>query len=235
MKFLSHYSSSSGNLYTVTAENGARLLIEAGVPWAKLEGALEYDLTGIEACLLSHEHKDHSHAIRSVMGAGIDVYASEETFTTLCLERNRRALWVKDETLITCLDSFTILCFQVTHDVPCLGFVVFERATKEYLLFVTDYHALEQRFNFPFSIIAMACNFDGNVLQDNVDHGGLHEEVGKRIVGSHSSAEEVKLYLRDFCDVSRCRNIYLLHASAANLDREAARREIEEEFLIETE
>lgn len=56
MRFESFYSSSTGNLYCVTAANGKRLLIECGVTWRKLIKALSYDLTNIEACLISHEH-----------------------------------------------------------------------------------------------------------------------------------------------------------------------------------
>jgi len=56
MKFIQHYSGSSGNLYEVVSNNGKRLLIEAGVVWAKVQKALRYDLKSISGCLLSHEH-----------------------------------------------------------------------------------------------------------------------------------------------------------------------------------
>ena len=56
MKFIAHASSSSGNLYCVTAANGKRILIECGVAWKKLQKALGYKLNNVEACLISHEH-----------------------------------------------------------------------------------------------------------------------------------------------------------------------------------
>jgi metal-dependent hydrolase (beta-lactamase superfamily II) len=56
LTFTTHYSSSLGNLYEVRAANGRRLLIEAGVPWAKLQRILNFNLKDIEACLISHEH-----------------------------------------------------------------------------------------------------------------------------------------------------------------------------------
>ncbi len=56
MIFRQHYSGSSGNLYEIVANSGARLLIEAGVTWKKLQKALDYNLSNIEACLISHGH-----------------------------------------------------------------------------------------------------------------------------------------------------------------------------------
>jgi len=91
MKFIQHYSGSKGNLYEVVSNDGKRLLIEAGVVWPTLQKALKYDLKGISGCLLSHEHQDHSKAIKDVMRAGIDVYASYNTLDVLDIAGKRRA------------------------------------------------------------------------------------------------------------------------------------------------
>ena len=56
MQFDSFYSSSSGNLYVVTATTGERLLIECGVPWRKILPCIEYNLGDVRACLISHAH-----------------------------------------------------------------------------------------------------------------------------------------------------------------------------------
>ena len=56
MYFRQHYSGSSGNLYEVVANNGDKLLIEAGVKWSEVLEALDYDLKSVKGCLLSHEH-----------------------------------------------------------------------------------------------------------------------------------------------------------------------------------
>ena len=80
MQFKQHYSGSSGNLYEVIANNGKRLLIECGVTWPKIQKALNYDLKHIVACFVTHGHKDHSKALKDVRLAGIEIYASAETF-----------------------------------------------------------------------------------------------------------------------------------------------------------
>ncbi len=91
MRFEQLYSSSSGNLYVVTASNGKRLLIECGVTWADLKKALDYDLSDIVGCLVSHEHMDHSKAVADVIKAGIDVYASWGTIEALGVKDSRKA------------------------------------------------------------------------------------------------------------------------------------------------
>lgn len=238
MRFISHYSSSKGNLYEVVADlSGGRLLVECGVPWAKLREALKYDLHGIEGCLISHEHKDHSKAAMQVMRQGINIYSGLGTWEGLSAYENEYRHWRKAKVLhneILHLPSFDVLPFEVQHDVPCLGFVIHEKATDEYLLFATDFFCLEQRFFYPFSIVALACSYDKDILQRLVDNQAIDETLAKRLLFSHPSKQWVMGYLRDHVDRSKCREIHLLHCSAGNLFGEVARWEIESEFMIDT-
>jgi len=237
MTFDSYYSSSMGNLYTVTAANGKRLLIECGVPWAKLEKALGFNLRGIEACLLTHEHNDHSKAFKNVMQAGINIFASAGTWEALSngLQRVwRRARIVANESIVH-TESFDILAFKVVHDAAePLGYVVREKATEELLLFVTDTALLEQRFIYQFSIIAIGCSYDNDILAERVERNEINETLAKRLLTSHPEKSWVIRYLKDYCDLSKCREIILLHCSGENLDRQAACKEIEGKLLIKT-
>jgi hypothetical protein len=56
VKFETFYSSSRANLYTVTAADGRRLMLECGIRWQLLQKALNHRLDNLEACLISHEH-----------------------------------------------------------------------------------------------------------------------------------------------------------------------------------
>ena len=233
MKFQQFYSSSSGNLYCVTSDSGSRLLIECGVPWKKLVQTLGYDLWAIQACLLTHEHLDHSKAVRDVMKAGIDVYANEHTFGHHGLSKHRRAKVVSDKSFVR-LGAFHIRCFELHHDVPTLGFVIKEPATNEYLLFAIDSSHINQRFKCAFSIIMLEVSYDKDVLTDRVDTKDIDEELAKRLLTSHMELGTAKDYLKNYCDLSRCTEIHLLHLSQGNIDAEKARQEIESEFFIKT-
>ncbi|MFA5382239.1 MAG: hypothetical protein WC356_03670 [Candidatus Micrarchaeia archaeon] len=166
------------------------------------------------------------------MKAGIDIYASKETFESQGLLNDRRAKVVEDKTLVR-LDTFQILCFSVEHDCPgCLGFVVRERQTGEYLLFATDTAFLLQRFIYPFSIIMLECSYSKDILEKRVVDKTIDESLAKRLLTSHLEKSQTMRYISDFCDLSKCREIHLLHLSAENIDKQQTINDFESKFFI---
>ena len=232
MKFEQHYSSSRGNLYTVTAANGKRLMIECGVRWRKLQKALGYDLSGIEGCLLTHEHQDHSKAVKDVMKAGIDVYGSPGTLEACGIGYGRRAQAMLTNTAYT-IGSFEVAAYDSNHDAaePLLYTV---RCNGEYLLFATDTSHIKQRFSIKFSVVAIGCSYDINILQERVNTKTINEEVAKRLLKSHMEKQVVMKYLSEYCDLGKCREIHLLHMSGDNIDKKATKKEFEQRYFIET-
>ena len=52
-------SGSDGNCYSLTDSKGKTLLIEAGLPYKKIEKFLDYNITNLEGCIVTHQHLDH--------------------------------------------------------------------------------------------------------------------------------------------------------------------------------
>lgn len=234
MKFQQFYSGSAGNLYIVTATNGRRMMVECGVKWPRIQAALGYNLAGIVGCLVSHSHGDHAVAARNVVAAGLDIYASQGTLEALNADGLRRFRAVAANTLIR-LDGFEVLPFEVHHDaVEPLGFVIRDRTSGEFMLFATDTCKLTQRFTYKFEIIAIECSYDREVLRDRVESGSINESLARRLLDAHMERQNTILSLTKCCDLSRCTEIHLLHCSGENLDRESARKEVEDKFLIPT-
>lgn len=245
MKFEQFYSSSNGNLYLVTAGNGKQLLLECGVRWERIQRAINYNSKNIECCLLSHEHKDHSFAARHVMNAGMDIYSGRGTFESLNLLDQRRAKVIADKSLMM-LDDFEFFAFSLNHDaVEPLGFIIRENLggydkklsclpEPEHLLFVPDTGNIIQRFKVPFNIIAIECSFDGDILQARVESGKINEEVARRLLENHLEKKATMNYLEKFCNLSRCREIHLLHLSGDNSVRQKIKKEFEDKFFVET-
>lgn len=234
MKFDQLYSSSSGNLYVVTANSGKRLLIECGVSWTKLIKALNYNLTGIVGCILTHEHKDHSAAIHEVMKSGIDVYASAGTFEALEVSGRRRNKILGDRTLLR-IEGFEVFSFWTSHDAKePLGFIVRERETDEFLLFATDTSHIRQRFGYLFDIIAIECSYDKEILQARVDANDINETLARRLLTSHLEKTATANYIKKHCNLQRCREIHLLHLSGDNINKQQTREEFESMFFIST-
>lgn len=232
MTFEQIYSSSTANLYIATANSGQRLMIECGLAPAGLQKALNYDLSGIVGCLVSHEHADHSRGIQWVMKAGIYVYASRGTLDALGASYRRRAIGMLKNTPYY-IGSFEVYAYESNHDAaePLL-FVV--RCDGETLLFATDTSHIIQKFKTPFNIIAIECSYDKDILQHSVDTQDIHEEVAKRLLFSHMEKQEAIRYLTEFCDLSHCRELHLLHMSADNLDKAQTKIEFEKKLFIET-
>lgn len=230
MKFEQLYSSSSGNAYVVTAANGKRLLIECGVTWPLLQQALNYDLTGIEGCLISHEHKDHSKAVQDVMKAGIDVYSSYATLEACGVQDERRAKSLSPS-------LYHVGCFDVrghcsNHDaiVPLLFTVGVD---GENMLFATDTSHISQKFLHPFDIIAIECSYNEPYLRKRVEEKTINEQLATRLLTSHMSKENCLNYLQNFCNLNKCREIHLLHLSADNINKDRIKREFEKKLFIE--
>jgi phosphoribosyl 1,2-cyclic phosphodiesterase len=234
LTFQQLYSGSKGNLYVVTASNGNRLIIDPGVTWKKLQKALNYDLTGIVGCLLTHEHKDHSKAIDNVIRSGIPVFASQGTFEGACDDfcEGRLTIIIKDKAVVAFGKDFKVRAFSTFHDAAePLGFVI--KADDEYLLFATDTSHIRQRFGMPINIIAIECSYDKAILNKRVESGDINEEVAKRLLTSHTEKQEAMRYIRKFCDISKCREIHLLHCSRDNLNIEQTKTEFANKFFIE--
>ena len=240
MKFIQHYSGSSGNLYEIVANNGKRLIIDPGVAWKKLLEAFEFRLSNVEACFVSHSHKDHCKAIDEVRTAGIEIYASLGTLEAVGWDAGRKINPVINKTLVR-TETFSVYCFDTIHDAPePMGFVVRERETGEFLLFVTDTKCVKQKFPYKFSIIAIECSYNGPYLAKKVEAGTINEALAKRLLTSHMEESEALRYLtgnnadgEKICDLSECREVHLLHMSADNINKERVVKEYEKELFLE--
>ena len=235
LEFVQHYSGSAGNLYTVESVNGRRLVIECGVRWPKMLEALGYQLDNVDGCLLSHEHKtDHAKAVDDVIGSGVQMYMSEGTRDALGLNVNPFVTTVPKDKCYDLSDTFMVLPFFVHHDAADpVGWLIYEKPTKEWLYFSVDSSHLTNQFNRrEFSIIAIEVNYDIRLLEWNLDNGFVHQELAKRILYYHAEKETTAEYIRRFLPLKKCREIHLLHCSEGNLDKAGAVKEFERKFFV---
>lgn len=129
--------------------------------------------------------------------------------------------------------SFNIMPFEVRHDVRNVGFVVHETLTEENLLFATDFFALRQSWAIPFDIIAIALNYDVDILDKMVAEEAIPEALAKRLLQNHPSQQWVIDYLQNHLDLSECRELHLLHGSDTRLAKDRAKQEIKDKLYME--
>ena len=206
MKFEALASSSAGNAYIVS-DKDTRILLECGVSHNKLQKLSGFKLTEFQACLVSHEHKDHAKAVADLISRGMAVYMSPGTAD---------ALETDAVNLIEHMEQFNvgsldIVPFTTFHDAAePLGFLIKSRLDGDVLAFATD--TVNLRYKFPgLNILAIEANYDKHILERCER---MPEKVRYRITNSHMEIDTLCDYLRSL-DLSQCREIHLLHLSDA--------------------
>ena len=204
-------SSSAGNCYRIDDGNTA-LMLEAGIPIKRIKEGLNFKLSEIQGCLLSHEHGDHSKAIKDILKAGIDCYMSAGTARALNINEHHRCHIVKAGKTFAA-DYWRIMPFAAIHDAAePLGFYLVT-ANFESLVFLTDSAYCPVRFP-RIDYLLLECNYSDSVLRENVK---LAPARHKRILQNHFGLENALTMLRSN-DLSKLKEIHLLHLSNDNAD-----------------
>ena len=122
--------------------------------------------------------------------------------------------------------TFTILPFDVEHDVPePLGFLVYSKETKERLLYLTDTYYIRYIFK-GLTHILIEANYDPDILLRNAGINYKDSGRAKRVITSHMSIDTTIQTLESF-DLSLVRQIYLLHLSNDNSNAEVFKERVQ--------
>ena len=202
-------SSSKGNAYLV-ADGECRILLECGIPFKRLQKALDYQVQELTACLITHEHKDHAGHVDKLIAAGVPVYATAGTINALQNLEIRPFLMLQGNNIGAPLrvGTFVVVPFRTFHDArEPVGFVIRD-SRDEILVFATDTGGLA--YQFPgASIIAVEANYQEERLSRNTR---IPEQTIERIRNTHMEIEQTADFLAKQ-DLSKCREIWLLHLS----------------------
>lgn len=141
------------------------------------------------------------------------------------------ALYVAEHHKVVCITpkiqfkvgNFTILPFELEHDVPNVGFLISDGEEK--LLYITDTYYCRFRFK-DVDHIMVECNHSYEILNQRVDDGCLHEKRMERLIQSHFSLENVIKFLKSM-DLTKCQDIRLLHLSDENSDAALFKQAVE--------
>ncbi|NTU49907.1 MAG: hypothetical protein HGA87_03295 [Desulfobulbaceae bacterium] len=201
MNFTPYYSSSSGNLYEIS-DGSTKIIVECGVSFARLQRALEYRISDYSACVVSHEqHSDHCNkkTLAELRKRGLSVYLNGD------IPNNIGTLEIKS--------------FPVPHDVPNYGFMFRSMRDGETCVFLTDCGYTHYTFDFSPTIIAIEANWAKDLLIPG-------ESINDRLYLNHMSIQQCIATLRAN-DLSKTREIVLLHLSDARSDEARFIREVQ--------
>lgn len=205
-------SGSKGNCYTISTGK-TTLMLECGISYREIQKALNFDLSSIKACLITHEHKDHCKAYKDLLKRGIPLGMSQGTKESLDINTGRIIeLETRKEIII---GDFKVKPFDVVHDCKePLGFQIESLVTKERLVFFTD--TMYSKYTFKeIDYYMVECNYTEDKLNTNRGENRWLNRVKK----SHMSLETLVEFFKA-TDLSKTKEIYLMHLSDTNSDYE---------------
>lgn len=216
-------SSSKGNCYLVT-DGKTPLLLEAGIKFKEIQRKLNFQTSKIKACLITHEHNDHCAGVSDMVKNGKNCYMSQGTADALNLN-SHRIKPVKAREAFT-VGTWTILPFEVEHDVSePLGFLL-ANENGDKLLFATDTYYIRYKFK-GLTHLMVECNYSVDILDENILNGRVPKLMKQRLLRSHFSLDNVKEFLKAN-DLNDLQEIWLLHLSDSNSDEKRFKREVAE-------
>jgi phosphoribosyl 1,2-cyclic phosphodiesterase len=213
-------SSSAGNAHMVD-DGETRLLLDAGLQFRLLRQKLNFQLSGISGVLVGHSHLDHCRAAPDLIKAGIDVYLGKPTADEIDVSGHR--VHIVEPKKRYKIGTWTVVPFELQHDVYNLGYLLENRA-GERLVYITDSFYCKYLIPRP-NVIMIECNYALDILNQNVANGTVAPELKNRIIKSHFSLETCKQFLLAN-DLSKLRQVHLIHLSGDNSDTERFKREI---------
>lgn len=215
---------SKGNAYILSNENEA-LLIEAGVNIKEIKQALDFDLSKVVGCIVTHEHLDHAKSAVDVARLGIDVYCSLGTMKARSLGNINRVKQIKSREVFM-VGNFKIMPFDVKHDAnEPLGFLI-EHPDCGKTLFLTDTYYC--KYTFPgLNNILIEANYSKEIIDKKFGPDSEKEFLRNRILKSHFSLANCKDML-SANDLSKVNNIVLIHLSDSNSDEKQFVKEVTE-------
>ena len=213
-------SGSSGNAYLI-GDGHTRLLLDAGIPFRRIQIGCGFRTSTIDACLVTHRHGDHAAAIPKLIQRGIAVYSNADVAARY---KGVQELTERKEHPI---GTLRILPFAAEHDVPCYGYQVTSTETGEKLVYITD--SAYVRYTFTgLTYIMIEANYAEDIMLGNVRDDKIPFPLAERVAQTHMSIDTLLELLRAN-DMTKVRQIYLLHLSDNNSDAEAFKKMVQQE------
>ncbi|OQB03812.1 MAG: putative metallo-hydrolase YycJ [bacterium ADurb.Bin212] len=216
-------SSSSGNAYLIS-DGVTILLIEAGVKLEKIQEKI--DLTSIKACLITHEHGDHAKYAKQI-ARWIPIYSSKGTFDCLDFGVYNYQKNILKLSKMETIGSFKVIPIKAFHDAKePFAYLLKSTITNETLIFATDTYYIRNTFD-ALDYIMIECNYDESILENRYENGDVTKAQYKRLISSHMSLESCIKFLKAN-DLSKLKEVYLMHLSDKNSNEQMFKRAIQE-------
>lgn len=217
-------SGSKGNAYLLENEEEA-LLIECGVKISEIKKAIDFNVSKIVGCILTHEHLDHSKSVEEVAKLGINVFSGAKTHQHCNIDSYSRAINISSKESVQ-IGGFKVMAFDVKHDAAePLGFLISHKDCGKTLFLTDTYYC---KYTFPgLNNIIIEANYSRAIIDKKYGPDSEMEFLRNRILKSHFSLENCMKMLTAN-DLREVNNIVLIHLSDTNSNEIQFQKEVEE-------
>jgi len=207
-------SSSKGNSFLVSNKNTS-ILLDAGMSFQKIQKACGYNMSDIDACLITHEHKDHTRSLKKIADSAVDCYMTHGTINELKLMGHRIKSMAHGKP-VEIKPGIIAESFPVTHDAadPC-GFLIqdYNEDKKFKLLYATD-TGLTPEVYPDLTHIIIECNYIDSMLYDS---DFINAE---RVKSTHLGLRQLLVWLKNIVAMGAesLEEVILCHISSHHCD-----------------
>ena len=207
-------SGSSGNCYLLSTETET-LILDCGIPIMEIKKGLNFDLSKVVGCVVTHSHKDHSLSVEDFENMGIPVFKPYENKEPINLNGWNGTIQAFD---LTDKDGKFMHTNADGSECPCYGFLITHPDLGR-MLYITDTELVKWRFK-DINHILISCNYQKKYIDD--------ENLAKRnhVFRGHMELETVKEFIKANKSDS-LQNIILCHLSQDNSNPEECKAEVE--------
>lgn len=215
-KLITLGSGSSGNAYILECENET-LLLELGISWKEIVRALNFDLSKIVACVVTHQHSDHAKSIKDAIKTGIPVYSTSEV---KLIHPKVKVPKMGEKTRI---GGFLIQPLLVPHSCECYAYIIQHEEFGK-LVFATDCSAFKYKIK-SVNHWLLEANYSEQILIDKM----CDDDLGRSLYGNHLELEDTVAALKaNFCSATQ--SITLIHLSDSNSNEIEFIQRVKDEF-----
>lgn len=207
-------SGSSGNCYLLSTETET-LILDCGIPIIEIKKGLNFDLSKVVGCVVTHSHKDHSLSAKDFENMGIPVFKPYENKEPINLNGWNGTIQAFD---LTDKDGKFMHTNADGSECPCYGFLITHHELGR-MLYITDTELVKWRFK-DINHILISCNYQKKYIDD--------ENLAKRnhVFRGHMELETVKEFIKANNSDS-LQSIILCHLSNDNANPEECKAEVE--------
>ena len=202
-------SSSAGNCYLLTSNNGETIILDCGIPIKEIKKGLNWNIKDVVGVLCTHKHLDHSKSVKHFEAMGIQILAPY-------LGDSRKSMNMGEFTVkpfdLTTIDGNWTHTNADGEPCPIYGFLITHKEMGR-MLYITDTNLVKWRFK-GINHILLGVNYDKDLIDR--DNTGKANHVFRGHLSIDTACEFVKANYSD-----SLQNVIMCHLSSENSDRDS--------------